>query len=111
MTVDDRTRPNLHRKLDAVLGSEEADTLMAHLPPATWNDVATKIDLRTLETTLRSEMHVGFASVRTEIAAVRTEIASVRTEIADAMTRQIKWMVTFAAAWSSLLVTAIRLIP
>ncbi len=96
MTVDDRTRPNLHRKLDAVLGSEEADTLMAHLPPVTWNDVATKDNLRTLETTLRHQMHVGFADLRTEIA--------------DAMTRQIKWMVTFAA-WSSLLIAAARLIP
>ena len=107
MTVDDRTRLNLHRKLDTVLGPEEADTLMTHLPPATWSDrsdVATKDDVRTLETTLRSEMHVGFADLR-------TEIASVRTEIADAMTRQIKWMVTFAAAWSSLLIAAVRVIP
>ena len=80
---------------------------MAHLPPATWSDrsdVATKDDVRTLETTLRSEMHVGFADLR-------TEIASVRTEISDVMTRQIKWMVTFAAAWSSLLIAAVRLIP
>ncbi len=104
MTVDDRTRLNLHRKLDAVLGPEEADTLMAHLPPVTWSEIATKDDLQTLATTLRSEMHVGFADLRTEIGAVRTEIA-------DAMTRQIKWMVTFAAAWSSLLIAAVRLIP
>ncbi len=104
MPVDDRTRLNLHRKLDAVLGEEEADTLMAHLPPVTWNDVATKHDLDTLGTTLRSEMHVGFADAR-------AEITNVRTEIADGVTRQIKWMVTFAAAWTSLLVAAVRLIP
>ena len=42
MPIDDRTRRNLHRKLEAVLGPEEADTLMAHLPPVTWNDIATK---------------------------------------------------------------------
>jgi hypothetical protein len=70
---------------------------MAHLPAVTWNDIATKGDLRTLETTLRSEMHVGFAELRTELA--------------DAITRQTKWMVTFAAAWSTLLVTAVRLMP
>ena len=104
MPVDDRTRLNLHRKLDAVLGREEADTLMAHLPPVTWNDVATKEDVRTEITVLRSEMHVGFAELRTEMAGLRTEIA-------DAMTRQIRWMVTFAAAWSSLLIAAVRLIP
>lgn len=77
---------------------------MAHLPPGTWSEIATKDDLQTLATTLRSEMHIGFAEIR-------TEIGSVRTEIADAMTRQIKWMVTFAAAWSSLLIAVVRLIP
>ena len=39
MTVDDRIRLNLHRKLEAVLGQDDADTLVAHLPPVTWNDV------------------------------------------------------------------------
>jgi hypothetical protein len=111
MPVDDRTRLNLHRKLEAVLGAEEASTLMAHLPPVTWNDVATKNDLDTLGTTLRGDMHVGFADLRTEIANVRTEIANVRTEIVDGGNRQIKWMVTFAAAWSSLLVAVVRLLP
>jgi hypothetical protein len=103
MPVDDRTRLNLHRKLEAVLGAEEASTLMAHLPPVTWNDVATRNDLDTLGTTLRGDMHVGFADLR-------TEIANVRTEIVDGVNRQIKWMVTFAAAWSSLLVAAVRLL-
>jgi hypothetical protein len=111
MPVDDRTRLNLHRKLDDVLGREEADTLMAHLPPVTWNEVATKDDLHRVETTLRSEMRVGFADLRTEMAGLRTEMADGRTEIADAMTRQIKWFVTFAAAWSSVLVAAVRIMP
>jgi hypothetical protein len=97
MPVDDRTRLNLHRKLEAVLGPEEADSLMAHLPPVTWNEVATKDDLQGLQAALRSEMQIGFATLRTEFT--------------EASNRQIKWLVTFAAAWSSLLVTAVRLIP
>lgn len=115
MPVDDRTRLNLLRRLEAVLGSEEANTLMAHLPPVTWNEVATKDDLdalgtalrgdmKSLETSLRSELHVGFAELRTEMATLRTDIA-------DATSRQLMWMVTFAAAWSSLLIAAVRLIP
>jgi hypothetical protein len=89
MTVDDRTRLNLHRKLEAVLGPDEADTLMAHLPPVTWQDVATKDDLRTLEVVMAS---------------------NVRAEVSRAMERQIRWMVTFNSALAALVLTAARLI-
>jgi hypothetical protein len=89
MTVDDRTRLNLHRKLEAVLGHEEADTLMAHLPPVTWNEVATKADLAALGTTLRAELRADFV---------------------EAMNRQIKWLVTFAAAWTTVLITLVGVI-
>lgn len=89
MPVDDRTRLNLHRKLDAVLGPEEADTLMAHLPPVTWNDVATKDDLHVLERTLRSEFQAGFAELRGEMQAgfgeLRGEMQAVRAELRSEM--------------------------
>jgi hypothetical protein len=126
MTVDDRTRLELHRKLDAVLGAEEADTLMAHLPPVTWNDVATKDDLASIHTAmdamgtqLRTEMNAMGTQLRTEMNAMgtqlRTEMQTMRAELhadfVDATNRQIKWLVTFAAAWSSLLVTVVRLLP
>ena len=159
MTVDDRTRLELHRKLEAVLGPEEADTLMAHLPPVTWHDVATKDDLEPIHTTvtasaaqLRTEMNAIGAQLRTEIDALgtrlhteinalgtrlhtemdalgtrlhtevnamgtqlRTEMQTMRAELhadfVEATNRQIKWLVTFAAAWSSLLVTVVQMIP
>lgn len=96
MTVDDRTRLNVHRKLEAVLGAEEADTLMAHLPPVTWQDVATKDDLRVLGAEIRTELHTG--------------LADVRTEISQAIDRQTRWMVTFICAWSTVVVVAARLL-
>lgn len=51
MAIDERARHELHRKLEEVLGAEEAATLMAHLPPVGWADVATKQDLAQLRTT------------------------------------------------------------
>ncbi len=89
MTVDDRTRLNLHRKLEEVLGADEADTLMAHLPPVTWQDVATKDDLRATESIIR---------------------ADTRTAIAEAMERQIRWMVTFNTALAAVTLAAARLL-
>jgi hypothetical protein len=141
MTVDDRTRLNLHRKLDIVLGSEEADTLMAHLPPVTWNKVATKdditaseialhsdlhstatllrSDMQTMATELRGEMQTMATELRGEMKTMRVELRSemqamrsdLRAEFVEGTNRQIKWLVTFAAVWSSLLVTVVQLIP
>ena len=45
MAIDERTRHQLFLRLEEVLGDEEANTLMEHLPPVGWADVATKRDL------------------------------------------------------------------
>jgi hypothetical protein len=45
MPVDERSRHALYLKLETILGREEARTLMEHLPPVGWADVATKRDL------------------------------------------------------------------
>jgi hypothetical protein len=48
---------------------------------------------------LRTEMHAGFADLRTEIGQVRTEMgvgfAQVRTEMANLRAELIKWMFLF----------------
>ncbi len=49
MAIDERTRHQLFLRLEEVLGDEEANTLMEHLPPVGWADVATKRDLDDLE--------------------------------------------------------------
>ena len=133
MSTNDKARLELHRRLESVLGAEEAMTLMSHLPPVTWDQVATKDDLRVLEASLRSEISVGASGlraemanlrteVRTELAEVRTEmvdlgtkvdtvLAGLRTEIAGAILRQTRWMLGFALALTSVMITVTRLIP
>ena len=49
MSVDERARHRLYRKLEEVLGAEEAGTLMGQLPPTGYADLATKNDLAALE--------------------------------------------------------------
>jgi hypothetical protein len=45
MTVDERKRHALYKRLEEVLDGEHADTVMELLPPVGWADVATKRDL------------------------------------------------------------------
>ena len=114
MAVDDRTRLNLLRRLEAVLGQEEAETLMAHLPPVTCQEVVTKTDLRVelnaTTSTLRGELTDLRAELRTNTAELRTEMAGLRTEIAHAVTSQTWRLATFIGTWSVLLVTVTALL-
>lgn len=116
MTNNDRTRLNLYQKLDQILGTEEANTLMEHLPPVTWNEVVTKRDLAESTGALRSEIEASGSQLRLEfhtaMAELRTEaqvgFANIRTEMISGFNRQIKWLVTFGMAWSSLLIAVMR---
>ena len=54
MAIDERARHELFKRLEEVLGEEEASSLMAHLPPVGWADVATKTDLTHLREVLES---------------------------------------------------------
>ena len=49
MVVDERSRHALYRRLEEVLGADAATTLIEHLPPVGWADVATRHDLAGLE--------------------------------------------------------------
>lgn len=56
MAVDERARHRLYLRLEEILGSDEAKTLMDHLPPAGWADLATKKDLESLEARLTAQI-------------------------------------------------------
>lgn len=127
MSATNRERLNLHNKLKEVLGSEEANTLMEHLPPVSWHEVATKDDVTSSEIALRSDVSAMAKELRADMAAMGTELraemsmmrtelraevsvglADIRTEMTNGFNRQIKWLVTFGMAWSSLLVALTR---
>lgn len=86
MAVDERARHELHRKLEEVLGPEEAATLMAHLPPVGWADVATKHDLAQLE----ERMNLRFQAMEDRIDGMLDRL---RGEMFDRMAQQSRVMV------------------
>lgn len=74
MSFTEPGRHRLHHALEQALGPDEANTLMANLPPFAWTDIATKADLNALRddlsrhfdasiTEFRGEMHMKFAAM------------------------------------------------
>ena len=49
MAITEKQRHELFTKAEEVLGEANAETIMSHLPPVGWADVATKQDLAALE--------------------------------------------------------------
>ncbi len=89
LIVDEEARMRLHRSAEAVLGSEEASTLMATLPPIAWQHVAMKDDVRELGTDVRSEISRQGAELRSEMsqqgAELRLEMTELRSEVRSEM--------------------------
>ena len=74
MDVYERSRLQLHQRLREVLGPEEAGTLMAHLPPGAYTELATKTDLRQLKEELELKMDAMRHELRGEIQQVRADM-------------------------------------
>lgn len=94
MSVDERRRHEMYLKLEEVLGSQDAATLMEHLPPGGWADLVTNqsLDLRfealdfrleALEHRLRADMRdqvqrIVFWFVPTMLTGVGLAFAAAR---------------------------------
>ena len=110
MTITDTKRFELHQYLRTHMETDMADTLMDHLPPAGWTDLARTGDVESSRlllkgeiAELRTELKSDITNLRTElkgdIAELRTElksdIAELRTDMVDRFAAQTKWSVVF----------------
>jgi hypothetical protein len=65
MAITEQDRHRMYQRLEEVLGHEEASTLMEHLPPVGWADVATKRDLdQQIAATRQDIEHLAAATAR-----------------------------------------------
>jgi hypothetical protein len=87
MSITDRQRLKLLRTLETVIGPEDASTLMDHLPPVTWANVATVDHVSAIgdqtTKTLRSEMQVLSTQLRSEMSELRVELRSDMTVLSN----------------------------
>lgn len=67
MDVYERSRHELHQRLQEALGPEAAGTLMSHLPPGGFERLATKDDLRETEERLGLRMEAMRQELRAEM--------------------------------------------
>jgi hypothetical protein len=102
MTVDEQSRHRLYRRLQEVLGQDEATTLMEHLPTGGVGELATKDDLRLVKDDL--------SAVRDEL---RHEIQAVRHELLTEIHRTARYLTlsltTIMAVLNGIVFTALKL--
>ncbi|MFM7095452.1 MAG: hypothetical protein ACKOYL_13005 [Actinomycetota bacterium] len=70
MTISETRRFEMHLGLRNTLGDDVANSLMEHLPPSGWSDVARTSDIDRIEARmdrLETEMREGFKSIRNTI--------------------------------------------
>ena len=103
MSITQSRRYEMHEVLREKLGVGAADTLVEHLPPEGWGDVATKKDLSQVRTELQMEIALLRSELHQEIALLRSEMIQMEERltmkidlaIAKAISNQNKWMIGF----------------
>jgi len=77
MAVDERARHDLFVKLEEVIGPEQATTLMEHLPPGGYTELATKQDVEVLKNELLAKIGQETRVIVFALVAVVVSISSV----------------------------------
>jgi len=121
MSITDRQRLKLLRALETVIGPEDAGTLMDHLPPVTWANVATVDHVSSVghqtATALRGEMQVLSTQLRREMNQLGIELRSevdqhgsrLEAAIERGFRRQILALGTLGTAWFAIATTILQL--
>ena len=100
MPVDERSRHALYLKLEGILGREEATTLMEHLPPVGWADVATKRDLDHLAVATKRDLEQLEIRINARMETMEHRLMATFSKELTSQTR------TFALAMTGSFLTA-----
>jgi hypothetical protein len=102
MAISEESRHEMYVKLEEVLGAQVAATVMEHLPPVGWGDVATKRDLDAVESALRHD--IDALGVRMD-----RDFERLRAELRGDINRLLLWLFPTLLTMLALSVGAARL--
>jgi len=120
MAISASARHHLFRKLEDVLGPEDAGTLMDSLPVGGWENVATKDDFRHEVRTLGAELRQEMAEMENRLASKADlrdlehriiEHLEMRIDVRMAASQRstIAWVTAMNATMLGAVIAAIRL--
>ena len=102
MTVSETNRLDMLVGLRMYLGDSVANTLIEHLPPGGWQDVARIADTDRLQRDV-NRLHDDFAQLRNEFQGIRNEFQGIRQEfqnlreefqkLSDRYDTTMKWLI------------------
>lgn len=97
MAVDEQARHRLYRRLEEVLGEEEAGILMDHLPPTGFGDLATKGDIGLV----RADLERLRESSRADLESLQERLGSRMETLEHKLTGQMDRAVRRVVQWTS----------
>jgi hypothetical protein len=103
MRTNEQTRHEMYLRLEEVLGTEAAASLMEHLPPVGWADVATKRDLDSLQDATRQDIALLRADLESTGHGLRADF---RSDLNAAITSQTRTLM-FAIIGSNVTMAAL----
>jgi hypothetical protein len=111
MAITEERRHRMYSKLEHVMGHDDATTLIDHLPPVGWADVATKHDLMLLKDDLSREVEQLRGEVRQleERLGLKIE-ATVHREISALKSGFVWTLLASQTAWAGVLFAAVKLV-
>ena len=80
MSISQAKRTELHQELREKLTVDTADTLMEHLPPGGWGEVATKSDIESLRVATKTDIELLRVATQRDIAELK---AAAQQDIAE----------------------------
>ena len=81
MALTHAQRTSMFNALAQAMGQDDAETLMQHLPPSGWDNVATKEDLQVGFAETNAAIAAGLAQAAVERAEIKAQAATERAEI------------------------------